>query len=288
MSDNYFKFTSKARFDKAINTLLGILEGISADQRINKPEWNLLAKWAYENTELANQHPYNEIVPRLIEAMRDNEISAEEHEDLIWLCTKLRSTEYYNLITADVQRLQAILSAIASDGVVTETELEQLSTWLGEHEHLRKCWPYEEVDSLITSVMKDRKIDPEEQKLLLEFFSAFTVSDLDFETPHITLNSLPGICAVAPSITFEDQRFCFTGESTRATREEMKIMALDRGAKVVTTVSPVLNYLVVGSNGNPCWAYSCYGRKIEKAMQLRQQGAQILIVHEVDFFDATV
>lgn len=39
--------------------------------------------------------------------------------------------------------------------------------------------------------------------------------------------------------------------------------------------------------GNPCWAYACYGRKIEKAMELRKKGAQILIVHEADFLDIT-
>ena len=63
-------------------------------------------------------------------------------------------------------------------------------------------------------------------------------------------------------------------------------MAQDRGAKVVESVSAELDYLVVGVSGNPCWAYPSYGRKIEKAMELRRQGSQLLIVHKSDFFDA--
>jgi hypothetical protein len=46
------------------------------------------------------------------------------------------------------------------------------------------------------------------------------------------------------------------------------------------------NYLVVGNKGNPCWVYSCYGRKVEKAVELRKAGHKIMIIHEDDFWDA--
>jgi hypothetical protein len=286
MAQSYFKYTAKPRHDKAINTLLGILEGIAADKTVTTQEWELLAKWVDENQSLTDRHPYNEIIPVLIDAMTDGRISEEEHQDLIWLCNQLRSQEYYDQITADLQRLQAILAAIAADGVVSEAEVEKLSEWLEDHTDLRACWPFDEVDSLITSVMQDRKIDPEEQKMLLEFFQSFAPDDMQFDRPMPTKKTVQGIYAVAPEIVFGDRRFCFTGESSRATRAEMKTMAMDRGAKVVPSISPALNYLVVGTNGNPCWSYACYGRKIEKAMRLRQEGAQIIIVHESDFFDS--
>jgi len=47
-----------------------------------------------------------------------------------------------------------------------------------------------------------------------------------------------------------------------------------------------VNYLVVGADGNPCWAYACYGRKVEKTVALRKKGSAILIVHENDVHDA--
>ena len=50
-------------------------------------------------------------------------------------------------------------------------------------------------------------------------------------------------------------------------------------------VTKKTDYLVVGNAGNPCWAYACYGRKIEEAMQLRKEGAKIVIVNETDFWD---
>ena len=48
------------------------------------------------------------------------------------------------------------------------------------------------------------------------------------------------------------------------------------------------DFLIIGADGNPCWAYACYGRKVEKAVHLRKQGSRLLIVHENDFWDAVV
>jgi hypothetical protein len=284
--ENDSKYTSKARHDKAISTLLHALEAIATDQTVTSQEWELLANWVAEHESLADRHPYNELVPPLIAAIKDRVLSEQEHKDMTWLCTQLRSIEYYSLVSTDMQHLQPILRAIASDGTVAEAEVEQLSMWLSEREHLRKCWPYEEMDSLLTTTMHDQSIDPQEQKLLLEFCSSFTTSELDFETPHITARTLSAIFAVSPVISFDDYSFCFTGESKRATQEEMKTLARDRGAKIVESVSPDLDYLVVGVGGNPCWAYSSYGRRIEKALELRRQGSKLLIVHESDFFNA--
>lgn len=49
-----------------------------------------------------------------------------------------------------------------------------------------------------------------------------------------------------------------------------------------------LNYLVIGAEGNPCWAFACYGRKVEKAVELRKKGVRVVIVHENDFHDAVL
>ena len=63
-------------------------------------------------------------------------------------------------------------------------------------------------------------------------------------------------------------------------------MIEELGGKVKTAVSKKTDYLIVGNAGNPCWAFSCYGRKIEAAMLLRREGAKVQIVNETDFWDA--
>ena len=49
-----------------------------------------------------------------------------------------------------------------------------------------------------------------------------------------------------------------------------------------------VDYLVIGADGNPCWAFACYGRKVEKAVELRKSGVRIMIIHESDFHDAVL
>lgn len=284
---SYYKYTSKARLDKAINSLLGILEGITIDSRLNEKETGYLATWLMEHQEYANRHPFNELLPVVAKSIKDNSISADEHEEIMWLCEKFRSTEYYSETTADLQRLQSILTGVSADMVITKEELEGLADWLADHEHLRTCYPYDEVDSLITSVLSDQKIDSQEHKDLLEFFSEFTnVQPKNGDAPQDAA-TLKGICAAAPVIYFERGVFCFTGEARSLTREQLSQLARDRGGTVVKGVSKKINYLVVGSEGNPCWKYACYGLKIEKVMNLRRDGHAILIVHENDFLDAT-
>ncbi|RJG05357.1 NAD-dependent DNA ligase [Noviherbaspirillum cavernae] len=285
----YFKFTGKARLEKSINSLLGIVEGISADSRINANELEFLNHWLNEHRELAGRHPFNELMPLIIQAIEDGLLSDEERQDIRWLCERLRSSEYFDRITADIQRLHAIAGAIAADGRVTEAELRGLSNWLAEHDHLKTCWPYDEIDSLVTKVMSDGKIDDEEHRIVQGFFSEFIVlfDNRTIVSPSMTDGiSLVGLCAVCPEISFAKSIFCFTGTSSKYTRTELAGLVNRLGGEVANGVGAKLNYLVIGADGNPCWTYACYGRKVEKAVELRKQGKKIVIVHENDFHDA--
>jgi len=86
---DYFKYTTKSRLDKSINSLLGILEGIALDRAVSKDEWILLGRWVKDNEHLANRHPYSELVPRLIEAMSDGRLTEEEHQNMTWLSSTI-------------------------------------------------------------------------------------------------------------------------------------------------------------------------------------------------------
>jgi hypothetical protein len=149
--------TGRSRLEKSINSLLGIIEGISVDLIINSEEVKFLNLWLAEHRELKDHHPYSELLPVVEKAISDGELTTEEKEDILWLCEKLRSAEFFDGVTADIQRLHAMLGGIASDGTITEAELKGLSDWLSDHEHLKASWPYEEVGSLITVVLADKK-----------------------------------------------------------------------------------------------------------------------------------
>ncbi len=285
----YRRFMGKAEFEKAVNSLLGLIEGIAIDAKINANEMGFLQAWLDDHRINANRHPFNELFPLVEHAASDGILTEEERADIAWLCKRLTSAEYFNAATADMQKLHAVVAGIGSDGEISIDELKGLSAWLQEHEHLKTCWPYDEVESLVTSVLADKKIDPEEHKILMNFFGEF-VAILDNRTvvsPVVNEGTnIIGLCAVCPDISFADAVFCLTGQSHKYTRNEFKVVISSLDGKVAERVSRNVNYLVVGSEGNPCWAYACYGRKVEMAVELRKQGHPIAIVHENDFHDA--
>ena len=286
---SYIRFTSRSRLEKSIHSLLGLLKGISLDLKINEGEIYFLTNWLSEHEVIEGLHPYNEIVPILRGALEDGVVSEEEREDLIWVCERLCSNKFYDEVTTGLQELHGLLGGVVADGVISEDELRGIQDWMEENEQLRKRWPYDEIESLIITVMADGRIDDEEHKILISFFAQFAevLDDKILSDTFILVDStVKGVCANSPEIAFQGSRFCLTGASSRYTRDVFaeKIKAL--GGEVVGSVSGKLNYLVIGGDGNPCWSYACYGRKVEKAIELRKAGAEILIVHEYDIHDA--
>ncbi|MBU2113689.1 MAG: BRCT domain-containing protein [Gammaproteobacteria bacterium] len=279
---------TKAHISKSVNTLIGIIEGIAVDQLINDQEIEFLNLWLSEHTNFLNAHPFNELAPVIEKALADNVLTNEEKQDILWLCEKLTSNEYFDLVTVGVQRLHGILGAIASDGKITEAELRGLRLWLNEHSQLKTIWPYDEVDALITHVLADGAISAEEHDNLLKFFMEFTAlaDDKTITTPTLEGQSLIGVCAVCPDIEFNQKTFCFTGESARYKRTELAKLVRQAGGIFSKGLTQTTNYLVIGANGNPCWAYSCYGRKVEQAVKHRKAGIPLVILHENDFHDA--
>lgn len=143
--------------------------------------------------------------------------------------------------------------------------------------------------SLVVTVLKDKKVTPDEVKFLTSFFSQFIDSDtkehLALSPEDLALLSKKGICSLNPEITIEERCFCFTGKSSKTTRAEIADFITSRGGTFHDNVKKATDYLIIGDEGNPCWAFSCYGRKVEKAIELRKRGSHIMIVSEIDFWD---
>lgn len=286
----YIGYFSRANLIKSIESIAGLITGIDIDREINQVELGFLYDWVDSHDEVRHRHPYNEILPVVVGALEDGILTEEEKEDLLWLCKRLTDdTEHANDVTASMRTLHGILGGIVADSVIGERELDGLRLWLDDHDHMRTIWPYDEIDALVTAVMSDRQITSEEHTALLGFFAAFvdtheggTVSD----APYSDDGAIVGVCAMCPEIAFESKLFCLTGASAKYVRRELVSMIEEAGGSFSNTVNRKTDYLVVGADGNPCWAYACYGRKVEQAVKLRKQGYPVRIVHEHDFRDA--
>lgn len=292
-SFDFRKFTKKSDFDKALHTLEGLIKGIGIDSKLNKKEIEEIENWIKNTDRLFEKEVYKELLETLKHALADGILTEEEKKDIVWICKRFKTdNKFYDVITSDLQRLHGILHGIMADGKLDVKEIQGLKSWLFENEHLKGSYPYDELCSLILMILKDGKIDVNEDKILKVFFSEFI--DLKI-TKNINLKeiekykneiTIKGICSLDPEILIKGKKFCFTGASMKAKRSDIKFIIEEKGGVFIENIRKDLDFLIIGSGGNPCWAYSCYGRKVEEAVELRKQGKSIQIVHELDFWDA--
>jgi len=284
-------FTSKARADKAINSLKGILLGINLDKQVNEKEINELKEWAENHRSLINRNPFKEFMTIIDETVSNNIPATETIEDLFWLCQKYENDNYYyNAVTTDLQTLQGICHGILADGIINEKEVRDLEKWLEQNTHLSTYYPYDEIRSLMLSIVSDGIIEEEEILILKAYLNQFVnienkeiEKQIDQETADINIS---GHCTSDPNIEFDGKTFCVTGVLKSGNRSELENLISDLGGIPTKTVTKKTDYLIVGDNGNPAWAFACYGRKVEKALEMRKSGHQICLVHEFDFMDA--
>jgi len=284
------QFTTKSEADKALNSLRGILIGINLDGQVNDAELLELGNWCSKHQELVDRNPFKDFMSVISEVINEHEDREELIEDLLWRCKQYESENiFYNQATADLQTLQGICHGVLADGLINDEEVKSLDKWLDDNDHLSSYYPYDELRSLIISVLSDGKIDAQERLRLMAYFNEFVnltdaelSSKIKLETADVTIS---GICTVDPNVVFTGKTFCFTGLSKKAKRSEIARQIISLGGFFSNTITKTTDYLIVGDDGNPCWAFACYGRKVEVAVGLRKQGNQISLIHEYDFWD---
>lgn len=289
----YRQFTKPAELHKAINTLRGLVAGINSDLAVGDKEVTELAHWCELHAHLRDRHPFSEILPVVEHAYEDGVVTEDEAKDILWLCNNfVDDSSYYDMMTSSIQFLAGMLHGLLADGELSDREITTLKAWIDANDFLAGTYPFDEINSLLHVVLEDKKITADEREKLMAFFgniidftASYNLSEKDFSQLREKY-SIGGICAVCPEIVFEGKLFCFTGESYRAKRAEIAETITRLGGKARSSVSAKTDYLVVGNAGNPCWAYACYGRKIEEAVNLRKEGAGVVIVNETDFWDA--
>ena len=294
--EEYRPFMGKAELHKSVNALMGMLEGISIDRQITADEIVEVRNWYELHQHLMDRHPFSEILPILGNALADNYLDPDEISDLLWLGNNVVNAEefpeYFGLATSGIQQLEGILHGIMADNVITDEEVLQLREWMDDHDFLCGTYPFDEIYSLLVAAREDGIISEDERNMLKAFFATFIDTRESYNISEFDVKALQekytigGICATDPDISFKDKTFCFTGESKKARRAEIAQAIEQAGGIFNNNVVKKTDYLIVGADGNPCWAFACYGRKVEKAVELRKAGAHIVVVNELDFWDA--
>jgi hypothetical protein len=171
-------------------------------------------------------------------------------------------------ITKAIEHLTGILDGITADGRLDPRVVQFLSTWLSAHPEAAQAWPGNIVNRKVREVLSDGLITTEELTHLMGVLTelgATQFASTGSASPEV--NALPIQDAV--TVTMRDAG-----------------LALAAGAMPVDSVSKKVDYLVVGTRVSGAWAHTSFGRKIQRAVELQEQGHAIEIISERRWFDS--
>ena len=127
--------------------------------------------------------------------------------------------------------------------------------------------PFKDEDLEATNVPDDWSASKAIKVFREEMAASILASESPYDTPQ-------------PDIDFFRHSFCFTGKFDFGPRKSCEDVIREKGGIPAKGVSNSLDFLVIGTQGNPNWKRGSYGNKIEKAIVLRRENGKPAIVSE--------
>lgn len=181
-----------------------------------------------------------------------------------------------------VNELLGLAHGIIADGVVTQQEAEYLQKWLVANAGVSNNPVVANLLQRVNQMLSDRILDAEESRELLETLTKF--SGGDFELGEVLKSSSLPLDEPPPEILFDQTRFCFTGTFAFGSRRECEHAVEKRGASA-GSLTLKTDYLVIGTYATESWIHSSYGRKIERAAEMKEEGVPISIIGEAHWVE---
>jgi hypothetical protein len=195
--------------------------------------------------------------------------------------TRLFSRNLENNYSKAIDQLSGICTGILADGVVSESEAKFFADWVKKYSPYEPVWPFTEILSRIDRIFEDGICDEDECTELKEVMEEICGYSEDSEPEKVYPTSLPLDPTPPEVIVFPDQVFNITGKFAFGARKNVMLAIEERGGDARnSTPSKATNYLVIGAFASRDWHATNYGRKIERAVELREKGTGLCIISE--------
>lgn len=183
-----------------------------------------------------------------------------------------------------IDELIGICRGVIADGIVDEREAIFLGQWIEQHRDIADRWPVNILYARLTEMLKDGILSKDEQAGLLETLREITGDSLLF-TESGRSTTLP-LDKPQPPVEFEGKTFSLTGRFVFGSNLECEETIAELGGFVTSAPGKDTDYLVIGELCSPDWAHTAFGRSIERAVELRDQGQAIALISEEHWVDS--
>jgi len=176
--------------------------------------------------------------------------------------------------TRNIDELIGICRGVAFDNHVNQSEAENLAKWLHSHPDLQSIWPANVLYERLCEALSDGLVDQEEAAEILQLLKQV----LGDKPNEVASTVLP--FSEPETIVFNDCSFVLTGKFASGARAECELEIIRRGGRCQKQPNQMTDYVVVGEIGSRDWAHSSWGRKIEKAITMQEEGYNIHVISE--------
>ncbi|HBZ9287980.1 TPA: BRCT domain-containing protein [Klebsiella pneumoniae] len=289
MEDKLYVFNYKQNRDKLFTNLISIIDGILADGIIKDSEVLYLDTWLLEANEIISNGVIKGLSARVSDILYDGKVTSEEKHELKEMLVQIQrelldipDIDLYS-VESDIHLLSGLCKGLIADRELSEQEVKYLSWWLTQNAALKNNYPGRELYVLVKDILSDGTITQEESTTLLTALADFTGCDLDSGVVDGLSIRLP----IDPleSIDLEGKVFCFTGVFVAGKRSVVEELVKKSGGLIADSITKKLDYLVVGTLSSRDWRFSSHGRKIEKAINYRDEGNKLKIISEDMLFE---
>ena len=188
---------------------------------------------------------------------------------------------FENNVSKAIDQLSGICAGILADGVVCDAEARFFHDWVQRVAGYEPVWPFTEILQRIRTIFDDGQIDDEEREDLAETMRQITGGGIYSESAETFSSELPLDHPLPEKVLFPGNEFVPTGRFAFGTRRKVvdAIAALD-GIPKDGFPTQATRYLIIGVFASRDWHNTNYGRKIERAIELRSEGYPISILSE--------
>jgi len=180
-----------------------------------------------------------------------------------------------------IDQLSGICAGILADGVVNEHEAVFFAGWVRQHAPLEPVWPFTDILSRVERIFADGRCTEEEREELKEIMEALCGRSPAGSSQETCSTTLPFTSPPPSPVEFSNRVFNITGKFAFGTRQKV-ISAITGKSGIAVDSMPTRDshYLVLGIFASRDWIHTNYGRKIERAVELRNSGSGIAIISE--------
>lgn len=195
-------------------------------------------------------------------------------------------SEWLNLtrrIDRSVHELLGLIKGIIADRHVTADETQLLRSWMIANPEAASAWPGNVLAERITRIYADGRADEDERedlRLLLDDIVGGATQEAGNPATRLPLDDPP------PPLRYNGSVYVFTGRFFSGTRQWCEDKVESRGAVSSSSVTRRTNYLVIGELGSRDWKHTSFGRKIQKAVEVRSDGHPLAIIAENHWADS--